>query len=130
MKLFDEVVGLIRILRSERGCPWDRAQTITSMKDDLREEMEEVIQAIEMGDMDNLCEELGDTLWSILLTVEIATDNGLFTLEDVLSRVKNKIINRHPHVFGDKVARTPEDALKLFYEAKKQEKEMKENVKK
>jgi MazG family protein len=122
VKEFETHLDLIRRLRSEEGCPWDRAQTIESLKNDLMSEAEEVEMAINKEDFDNLKEELGDLIWSIVLITQIAEEKGLFTMKDVLNDVNEKIIRRHPHVFGDLKVQSADEALKLFYKMKANEK--------
>lgn len=101
---FQELQAIIATLRSEHGCPWDRAQTHESMKGNTIEEAYEVVQAIDdlskTGKSDNLCEELGDLLLQVMLHSQIAEDNGEFLLEDVIDGIASKMIRRHPHVFG------------------------------
>jgi len=122
MHTFEELVSVIATLRSEQGCPWDRVQTYESLKPCLLEESGEVVEAIDKGDMENLCEELGDVLLQVLMYSQIARENGDFTLDDVIDGVCEKMIRRHPHVFGDKRTLTPEESLNLWNEIKRQEK--------
>ena len=122
MHTFEELRTVIAELRSEQGCPWDREQTFESLKPCLMEESNEVIQAIDYQDMDNLCEELGDVLLLVLLYSQIAKEQGLFTLDDVIDGICAKMIRRHPHVFGDVKVHSPEESLALWNEIKKQEK--------
>ena len=122
---FEELVHIIAKLRSDHGCPWDRAQTFESLKKCLQDETEEVFQAIDHKDMENLCEELGDVLLQVVLNSQIAAEEGLFTIDDVIDGLCRKMIRRHPHVFGDAKAATPEESLALWKEMKRQEKEQK-----
>ena len=101
MYSYEELVGIIAELRSDHGCPWDKAQTHESMISCLRNECEEVVEAIEQKDPENLCEELGDVLLQVLLHAQIAKEEGLFTMDDVINGLAEKMIRRHPHVFGD-----------------------------
>ncbi len=94
------VVELVAQLRSERGCPWDRAQTHESLKNLLIEEAYEVVAAIEAQDPRELQDELGDLLLHVAFHVQIAQERREFTLQDVLRNIYDKIIRRHPHVFG------------------------------
>jgi MazG family protein len=123
---FTELREIIRILRSENGCKWDRAQTLETLKKCLTDETEEVLQAIDKKDYENLQEELGDVLLQVLLQSEIAKENGWFTFDDVVQTLSEKMIRRHPHVFGDAVCNTPEESLVLWKEIKKKEKEDRE----
>lgn len=122
MKIFDEFVETIAVLRGENGCPWDRKQTHESLKKHLIEESNEVLEAIDSGDDKNLCEELGDVLLQVVLHAQIAAEEGRFNIEDVVRVVNDKMIRRHPHVFGDVVIESEEDQLRLWEEIKKQEK--------
>ena len=120
---FEELREIISILRSENGCKWDRAQTHETLKKCLTDECEEVLQAIDHKDDVNLCEELGDVLLQVLLHSEIAKERGAFTLDDVIQTLSEKMIRRHPHVFGDVVVNSPEESLALWKAIKKKEKE-------
>ena len=119
---FDELVNIIAELRSDHGCPWDREQTLESMKKCLVDETQEVLDAIDNQDMENLCEELGDVLLQVVMQSRIAEENGKFTLQDVIDGISEKMIRRHPHVFGDLKVNSPEESLALWNEIKKQEK--------
>ncbi len=120
---FEELREIIKILRSENGCKWDRSQTHETLKKCLTDECDEVLQAIDNKDDANLCEELGDILLQVLLHSEIASERGAFTLDDVIQCLSEKMIRRHPHVFGDAVVNTPEESLALWNAIKKQEKD-------
>jgi uncharacterized protein YabN with tetrapyrrole methylase and pyrophosphatase domain len=120
--ILKDMVYIFTRLRGHNGCPWDKAQTINSLKKDLMNEVKEVINAINKKDIENFKEELGDVLWVIFLMCQIAKEKGYFTIYDVLKYSKKKIINRHPHVFGNMKAKTPEEALKIFKEMKNKEK--------
>lgn len=122
MKIFDEFVETIATLRAPSGCPWDQEQTHESMKKCLMDEAEEVLEAIDAKDDDNLCEELGDVLLQVVMHAQIAAEEGRFTIEDVIRGVNDKMIRRHPHVFGDVKVDSLEDQLKLWEEIKAQEK--------
>lgn len=122
MHTFEELTAVVAKLRSEHGCPWDREQTFESLKPYLIEESGEVLAAIDNRDMENLCEELGDVLYQVMIHSQIAAEQGLFTIDDVVDGVCEKMIRRHPHVFGDAVAKTPEESLELWRAVKKQEK--------
>lgn len=122
MNTLEDLVRIIRILRGENGCPWDRVQTHASIRMDMLEEAYEAADAIDKKDMKNLCEELGDVLYQVMIQSQIASEQGLFTVEDVIDGLCEKMIRRHPHVFGDAVAATPEESLDLWNEIKKQEK--------
>ena len=119
---FVELEKIVAALRSENGCPWDKSQTYESMKKCLADETEEVFQAIDNQDMDNLCEELGDVLLQVMLNSQIARERGDFTIDDVIDGLCRKMIRRHPHVFGELEAITPEEGLKLWNQIKAREK--------
>lgn len=100
MYTFDDLKEIITKLRAEDGCPWDRVQTHESMKRYLVEECAEVLEAIDNRDSDNLCEELGDLLYQIMIHAEIEKELGNFTIEDVVDDICWKMVKRHPQVFG------------------------------
>ena len=123
---YEQLLGIIAELRSDHGCPWDRAQTHESMIKCLRDECEEVVEAIEKKDDENLCEELGDVLLQVLMHAQIASEEGRFTMEDVVNGLASKMIRRHPHVFGGApTASTPEEGLASWKAMKEKEKEAK-----
>lgn len=99
---FDKVVSIMARLRAPDGCPWDRKQTHDSLKPYLLEETYEVLETIDHGDLPKLKEELGDVLLQVLFHSQIGTETGSFTIEDVLRVLGDKLIRRHPHVFGEK----------------------------
>lgn len=115
---FDRLVDIVADLRSEEGCPWDRKQTMESMVDSLREESEEVVEAVEAGDMENLEEELGDYILPAVFYAQMAREQDQFDIEDVLEGICEKLIDRHPHVFGQADAETAEEAVEQFQNAK------------
>ncbi len=119
---FAEFMDIIRKLRSEEGCPWDREQTHSSLKPCLMEESYETIEAIDRGDMDNLCEELGDLLLQVALHSVIAEEKGEFTIDEVVGRESEKMVRRHPHVFGDVTVNNSDDVLKNWDKIKEKEK--------
>lgn len=123
--LFEEVNHTFKVLRSPKGCKWDRAQTHESLIKNLREESEEVIKAIQNKDDDNLCEELGDLLLQVLFHAHIAQEQKRFTLAQVIDGLNKKLIRRHPHVFGNKKVSTPEEALAMWKAVKAKEKLLK-----
>ncbi len=98
---FTELKAIIARLRSPEGCPWDRQQSHESLRPFLIEECYEVLQAIEECPPPKLCEELGDLLLQIMLHAQIASEDGQFTIEDVIRGINDKLIHRHPHVFSD-----------------------------
>lgn len=96
MYSYEELLNVIAQLRGEHGCPWDKAQTHESLIPCLRNECEEVVQAIEQHDEENLCEELGDVLLQVLLHARIAEEEGQFTMADVVNGLAEKMVRRHP----------------------------------
>lgn len=119
----DELLQVVEILRGENGCEWDRAQTHESLKRCLRDESQEVIDAIDNKDDDNLCEELGDLLLQVLMNAQVAKERGAFDFSKVVQGLTDKLIRRHPHVFGDEDRpSTPEESLKLWKKVKEIEK--------
>ena len=122
MHTFDDLIGIIAELRSDHGCPWDKEQTFESLKKCLADETQEVLEAVDNKDMENLCEELGDVLLQVVLYSQIAKEAGAFTIDDVIDGISEKMVRRHPHVFGDIEVNSPEEALALWKEIKLQEK--------
>lgn len=116
----DELRGIVARLRGPEGCPWDRKQTHASLKPYLIEECYEVLQALEEGTPQKLCEELGDLLLQIMLHAQVAAEDGQFDIEEVARGINNKLIHRHPHVFGGLKVEGALD-VELNWEALKQE---------
>ncbi len=116
---------IMALLRSEEGCPWDRAQTHASIRRALLEEAYETVTAIDAGDMDNLREELGDLLMQVLFHAQMEEEKGGFSFDDVCDEACKKLIRRHPHVFGNMDLETPEEVLVTWDEVKRQEKDQK-----
>jgi len=116
---FTTLVEIIALLRSPEGCPWDRKQTHESLRKNLLEESYEVLQAMDEAEPDKLSEELGDLLLQIVLHSQIARDNGEFTVNDVIRKINEKLIYRHPHVFGDVKVRDAEEVTANWEERKK-----------
>lgn len=98
---FAELVQIMSRLRADDGCPWDREQTHATLRTYLLEEAHEVLEAVDAGDDDGLCEELGDVLLQIVFHAQIAAEDDRFTVDDVCGAIADKLIRRHPHVFGD-----------------------------
>ncbi|MDM5196838.1 nucleoside triphosphate pyrophosphohydrolase [Fictibacillus enclensis] len=122
LKDFEHLRGVIATLRGPDGCPWDKKQTNESLKRYLIEEAYEVIEAIDEEDDEHLVEELGDVLLQVLLHAQIGEDEGYFSIDDVISVLAEKMIRRHPHVFGDVEAETADQVLKNWEEIKSAEK--------
>lgn len=125
---FEEFMNIIRKLRSKDGCPWDREQTHESLKTCLIEECYETIDAINNEDNENLCEELGDIMLQVALHSTIAEETQKFCIDDVITGEAEKMIRRHPHVFGDVVVENSEGVIKNWEEIKKTEKKSKNIV--
>ena len=119
---FSELVALMAKLRGADGCPWDKQQTPESLKPFLLEECYEVIEAIEEGKPDKVREELGDLLFQIVFHARIAEERGLFSLTDVAASIHEKMVRRHPHVFGNETASTTREVLSNWEEIKRKEK--------
>ena len=120
-ELFEALVNVIATLRSENGCPWDRAQTHETLKPTLIEETYEVVEAIDAAVPSKLKEELGDLLLNVMLQAQIAAESQHFTIGDVIQTITEKLIRRHPHVFGDVEADDTETVFKNWEEIKRQE---------
>ena len=127
LSTFDELVRIVERLRSPNGCPWDREQTHSSLRPNLLEECYEALEAMDQADMKGLAEELGDVLAQVAFHGQIAREKGEFTLSEVFKQVNQKLIRRHPHVFGDvKVADARE--VEVNWEAIKREEREKTNM--
>src|SRR3954469_13201165 len=118
---FESFVALIARLRAPGGCPWDREQTHASLKPMTIEEAYEVVEAIEEGGDEELAGELGDLLLQVVFHSQIATEEGRFTVADVIARVAEKMVRRHPHVFADETARTSGEVLRNWEAIKEAE---------
>ena len=119
----DDLLAVMALLRSEDGCPWDKAQTHQSIRRDLLEEAYETADAIDTGDTENLREELGDLLLQVVFHARIEQERGSFDFDDVCDGICKKLIRRHPHVFGRLELDTPEQVLATWDEVKRQEKD-------
>lgn len=117
---FFDIMGIMKILRGEKGCPWDKKQNHKSIRQSIIEEAYEVVDAIDQGDKEGLKEELGDLFFQVAFHSQIATENGDFTSLDVTSALANKLIYRHPHVFLEKSVENTDEVVynwnKLKYE--------------
>lgn len=122
MSNLQKLVDILEKLRSEVGCPWDREQTHSTLKRNLIEESYELIEAIENSDKENMKEELGDVLLQVVFHSQIAKENNDFTIEDVAGCICEKLVRRHPHVFGDEDIKTADDVVDRWDEIKKLEK--------
>jgi tetrapyrrole methylase family protein / MazG family protein len=116
------LLKVLKILRKPDGCPWDREQTHQSLRPYLLEECHEVLDAIDRNHMADLCEELGDLSLHVAFQAELAEERGDFRLSDSLDQICKKLIYRHPHVFGDSDASTPEEVMRNWERLKTKEK--------
>lgn len=119
---YEDLLDIMKTLRSPEGCPWDREQDHESLKKYLIEETYEVLEAIDLKDPKKLCEELGDVLLQVIFHARIAEENGKFTMDDVINGISHKMVSRHQHVFGREHAETPDDVIELWDNIKKKEK--------
>jgi nucleoside triphosphate diphosphatase len=119
---FERAVSIMARLRGPGGCPWDREQTFDSIKPYTIEETYEVLEAIDNRDWDELTGELGDLLLQVLFYAQMAKDQGTFSIDEVLDQLSNKLVNRHPHVFGDVKAETSSEVLRNWEALKAEEK--------
>ncbi len=122
-RFFDDLLGIMEILRSPDGCPWDREQTHETLKPCLVEEAYEVLDAIDRGDLEDLEEELGDVLLQVVFHAAIAEENGYFNIHDVTTGISEKLIRRHPHVFGEVAVEGSDDVVVNWEAIKKEEKQ-------
>ena len=122
MNSLDKLIDITKKLRSEDGCPWDKKLTLKDLKSYILEEAYEIIDALEKNDKDNIKEEAGDLLLQIIFISNICEENKDFNFSDVILQLSDKLIRRHPHVFGNKIADTAEDAKEIWDYQKKSEK--------
>ena len=122
MEEFKELVEIIARLRAKDGCQWDREQTHSTLRPNMIEEAYEAVDAIDDNDLKHLQEELGDVLLQVLLYSQIASEEGAFSIEDVSRELKEKLIHRHPHVFGNVKVNSTDDILNNWDKLKAEEK--------
>lgn len=122
-KELEKLIEVIAKLRAPDGCPWDREQTHKSLKPNMLEEAYEAVDAMESGDMKHLKEELGDVLLQVVLHAQIASEEGAFNIEDVAKGLREKLIHRHPHVFGNTKVTSTSDVLDNWEKLKQEEKQ-------
>jgi len=120
----NHLLDILEKLRGSEGCPWDREQTHESLKPYLVEESQEVLEAIDGGDDEEICEEMGDLLLQVVFHSQIAKERGAFTMSDVVNGIAQKIVYRHPHVFGTEKANSIQDVKKIWDTQKSREKEL------
>lgn len=127
-KDFERLIEIMASLRGEKGCPWDKEQTRESLKPFLVEETYEVLEAIDEKDPEKIKEELGDLLFQIIFHSRLAEEKGEFNIHDVIRKISDKMIARHPHVFGEERYETSEEVLRQWEERKKEEGKIKESI--
>ncbi len=127
LKKFQKLVDILEQLRGEHGCPWDKKQNYETLLKYLFEESEEYKQAVLNKDYDNMKEELGDVLLQVIFHAQIAKENNKFDIYDVLDTINEKMIRRHPHVFGNSTAKTEEEIRVEWNKIKAEEKKCKES---
>ena len=125
-KRFEELVALMMKLRAPGGCPWDREQTLETLRPFVIEEAYEVVEAIDSGNRDSLREELGDLLLQSVFIAEVAREEGTFDIGDVIGSIHHKLVRRHPHVFADFVAKDADAVLSNWEKLKSREREAKD----
>ena len=118
----EKLIEIISILRSENGCRWDKEQTHSTLKKNMLEEAYEAVEAIDENNIEHLKEELGDVLLQVVLHSQIAKEYNEFTIEDVAKQISDKLIHRHPHVFGNIKVQSTDEILDNWEKLKKQEK--------
>ncbi len=123
-----KLIKTIRILRSPNGCEWDRAQTHKTIRQNMLEEAYEAVEAIDENNIEHLKEELGDVLLQVLLHSQIADDNNEFNIEDVAEILNNKLIHRHPHVFGEEKTKDTKKILQNWEKLKAEEKKERKKI--
>lgn len=120
-KRFEDLVSLVARLRAPGGCPWDREQSLETLRPMIVEEAYEVVEAIDEGTAHELACELGDLLFQVVFAARIAADTGDFDIEDVITAIHTKMVRRHPHVFGDADIATADEVLKNWDDLKRKE---------
>ena len=123
VKEISDLIDVIAKLRAPDGCQWDREQTHKSLRPNMLEEAYEAVDAMDSGDMKHLKEELGDVLLQVVLHAQIASEEGAFNIEDVAKGLKDKLIHRHPHVFGDVKVKSTKEILDNWDKLKAEEKQ-------
>lgn len=120
--LFPALVDTVKELRGDKGCPWDKRQTAETLTKYLQSELNELLIAIDNGDTDNLCEELGDLLYLIVMVSQINSECGFFSIDDVIAGINSKLIRRHPHVFENQIHLSDEELRQQWQRIKAEEK--------
>ncbi len=128
MNEFDRLCDIVKRLRAPDGCPWDKAQTLYSLKNAIMEEASELVDALDNKDIENIKEELGDVLLHVVFHSETASEEGLFNIEDVAKGINEKLIRRHPHVFKDEHYETAEQVKERWDKIKEEENKNKKEL--
>jgi len=123
LKGLDRLHHIVAVLRGEQGCPWDKRQSPTSLKKYLLEECQELIEAINHGSHQDICEEIGDMFFILTMLTNLYTDQHRFTATDVFCAINDKMIRRHPHVFGDTQVTDEQELRAQWLRIKEQEKQ-------
>lgn len=121
----ESLIQIVKDLRGPEGCPWDKEQTHITLAPYAIEEVFEMVEAIENGDDQHTCEELGDVLFQVILHATMAEERGAFSIQDVILSISSKIVRRHPHVFSDTKVKDSNEVIKNWDEIKKLEKQNK-----
>ena len=122
MKAFDALLHVAEKLLGPQGCPWDQKQTFQSLQPYVLEEAHEVIEAVDLDDDRKIVEELGDLLYTVVFYGKLAEKTGRFSLEDIVSTIKEKLVRRHPHIFGDVKVDSVDEIVSNWEKIKAQEK--------
>ena len=122
MEEFDELKDICDVLNGPDGCPWDKKQTFQSLRPHLLEETHELLEAVDEDDTDKIVEELGDVLFQIIFYAKLGEKSDRFTIQDVIKTVSEKLIRRHPHVFGDLAVENADEVVHHWERIKKLEK--------
>ena len=121
MSVFNELLDVADTLLGPKGCPWDREQNFATLRPYLLEETHELLEALDLGDKERIQEELGDCLYALVFIAKLAEQQKLFTMSDAIRTVVEKLIRRHPHVFGELKIESTEDVVHNWEEIKKKE---------
>lgn len=127
---FKNLLEICEKLRGENGCPWDKKQTLDSLAPKVLEEAQELMEAVQKNDLENIEEELGDVLFTLIMMAQVAREEGKFDMGSAMEKVGEKFISRHTWVFGTDKASTPEEAVELWMKNKDKEKAQKSAKKK
>ncbi|MEM8727214.1 MAG: MazG family protein [Chlamydiota bacterium] len=127
MEAFDRLIEIVDTLHGPDGCPWDRKQTFQSLRPHILEEVYELLDSIDGEDVKGMVEELGDILFQVLLFAKVGEKRKLFSFKEIIAIVSEKLVRRHPHVFGDVELKTSEEVIDQWERIKKEEKKERKN---